>query len=423
MGGDLVKPAGAVAEVVAVGDELLSGATADTNFIYITRKLRSAGVKVIRHVTVGDGETEILAALRDAVLRVELVVVTGGLGVTVDDRTRSALARLAGVELVVDPALSREIEVFFRDRKIRMPAINMAQALIPRGAERVANRVGLAPGLHMRIGRTDLFAFPGVPAELRALTDEGLVPFVKSAFGGSPPKEREVRTWGIGETRVAEVIGPLLERERSVKVSFLPEERGVTIRFDETAPVGGVAEGRLDRMVEEAADLLGDKVYSTRGEELEEVTAYLLALYRKTIAVAESCTGGLVATLLTSVPGSSAFFVEGLVPYTVTAKEARVGVPGDLIEREGVVSAAVAEELASKVRSVAGADLGVGVTGFAGPGAGEGKPAGRVYGALAADGTCVVKEWNIPGDRARVRERAARNVVDLVRLHLIGGSE
>lgn len=405
--------------MIAIGDELLRGRTADTNFVYLAQRLHSAGIDVACHMTVGDGEDEIVDALRSATERSDLVVVTGGLGVTPDDRTRQALARLTGARLIPDRELSREIEVWFRDRSIRMPSLNMAQSLLPEGARKIPNPAGLAPGIHIKVNGCDLFSFPGVPAELGALTEEALIPFVEKEMGGTPPLERELRTWGMGETRVAEKVGLLVKREKLLKVSYLPEDRGVTVRLRWTGGRGEEEAARLNAVTEEMCDIIGNAIYSTREEELEEVTAYLLALYRKTIAVAESCTGGLLSAYLTSIPGSSTFFREGTVPYFAGAKVDRLGLKQELIDREGTVSGAVAEELARAARRQAGTDIGVGITGIAGPEKVEGKPIGLVFAAIdTAEGT-IMKEWIIPGERRRVRERAARNALNLVRLYLI----
>ncbi len=415
------------AEIITIGDELLGGQTADTNFIHLAKRLRDFGVRVVRHVTVGDGEDEIVTALREAVRREKLIIVTGGLGVTPDDRTRAALARLAGVPLVPDHELLREIEVFFRDRKIRMPSLNIAQALLPKGARKIANRVGLAPGIRMEVRGSLLFSFPGVPVELHALTEDGIVPFLKSRNGELPSLERELRTWGRGETRVAEILKELEEGEPRLSISYLPEDRGVTIRFKSG---GRPRTSRfdpesfredLDRWSDSAADLLGDAVYSTRREELEEVVGYLLVLYRKTVAVAESCTGGKIAAYLTSVPGSSAYFRGGFVPYHAETKISSFGISPEIISEKGTVSEEVARGLAEGAREQTGADFGIGLTGIAGPDSVEDKPVGLVYCALATSKETAVFEWNVIGNRARIRDRAARSALNLLRLHLIRG--
>lgn len=409
------------AEVVTVGDELLLGEIADTNFQYIAARVSALGVRVTRHSTVPDDTDEIRKALKEATGRSPLVVVTGGLGVTPDDRTRQALADLAGVRLVPDPELLEEMEVRYRDRKIVMPSINVTQAALPEGAGKIPNRVGLAPGIRMRYRKSELFVFPGVPAEMRHLTDEGLLPFLRERNGDAPAGRRVLRTWGIGENALVEKLSPFLESERPVSIAFLPERRGVTLRFLLREGAHDDPARLLDEQVDDAANLLGNLVYSTREEELEEVVAYLLVLHRQTIAVAESCTGGRVADLLTSIAGSSAWFREGFVPYGADRKVETLGIPEDLITRSGTVSRETASALARQVRSLSSAEIGLGLTGVAGPGTVEGKPVGRVYVALDSRRGTVVRRWDFPGNRERVRDRAARSAVDLVRLHLIGG--
>ncbi|MBN1826523.1 MAG: competence/damage-inducible protein A [Candidatus Eisenbacteria bacterium] len=411
------------AEVVTVGDELLLGVTADANFVWLASRLAEAGVRVDRQTTVGDGEEEIRRAVDEAAARSPLVVVTGGLGVTPDDRTRQALADLAGVRLIPDPALIREMEVYHRDRRIRMPAINVAQASLPEGARKIPNRVGLAPGLRMKIRKATVFVFPGVPAEMRQLTEDGLIPYLRRRNGEAPIRQKSLRTWGIGENALAEKLRDYLARERPVSISFLPERRGVTLRFRLHEGVEGDPEGVLAMQTDEAAAILGDLVYSTGGEELEEVVAYLLLLRKRTVATAESCTGGRLADLLTSVPGSSAWFREGFIPYGAERKKATLGVPEEVLRERGTVSAETAEELARRVRALSGADIGVGVTGVAGPESVENQPVGRVFIALDARGGTIVRRWDLPGSRDRVKDRAARHALDMIRLHLIAEEE
>ncbi|MBM3321769.1 MAG: competence/damage-inducible protein A [Candidatus Eisenbacteria bacterium] len=409
------------AEIVTIGDELLLGVIGDTNAQYLSAAVAAFGVRVVRHTTVGDDLREIREALRDAVGRSPLVIVTGGLGVTPDDCTRPALAELAGARLVPDPELLQEMEVLYRDRKIRMPSVNIAQAALPEGARKIPNRVGLAPGIHLRVRKAEVFAFPGVPAEMRHLTETGLLPYLRERNGEAAVPQRVLRTWGIGENALAEHLADYLSSERPVSVAFLPERRGVTLRFRLKEGDHENPQRVLDENVDEAANLLGNLIYSTREEELEEVVGYLLMLHRRTVAVAESCTGGRVADLLTTVPGSSAFFREGFVPYQASRKIETLGVPEDLIRRAGTVSAEVAAELARRARARAGTDIGIGVTGVAGPESVEGKPVGLVYAALDADDGTIAREWRIPGSRDRVKDRAALHAINLVRLYLLGG--
>lgn len=411
------------AEVVTVGDELLLGEIADTNFQFLAARVSAFGVRVTRHMTVPDEEEAIRDAIRETTARSPLVIVTGGLGVTPDDRTRQALAEAAGVRLVPDPELLQEIEVFYQDRKIRMPSINVAQASLPEGARKIPNRVGLAPGILMRFKKSVLFALPGVPAEMRHLVEEGIVPFLRERNGDAPVEARVLRTWGMGENTIAEMLGAYLCVRRPVSVAFLPQRRGITLRFRLKEGEYGDPKRVLDENVDEAAEILGNLVYSTREEELEEVVGYLLLLHRKTIAVAESCTGGRLSDLLTSVAGSSDYFREGFVPYDASRKIETLGVPEEVIRRAGAVSGDTAAALARQARTLSDTDLGVGVTGVAGPETVEGKPVGRVFAAVDARSGTTVRQWDLPGDRNRVKDRAARSALNLIRLHLIGARE
>ncbi len=408
------------AAVITIGDEILSGQTVDTNFTYLAKALHSAGVIVNSHLTITDEEERIVEAIARESSRVDLIVTTGGLGITSDDCTRPALARLTGRDLVSDPELLGEIEVFFRDRKIRMPAMNAAQAALPEGAQKIMNRAGLAPGIHITWNDCEILSFPGVPGELRALTRDGLLPLVEARNGPAEVLlERSLSTWGKGESQVARALQGWERANPDIKIAYLPESRGVTLRIRARRPSRPVSSQDLDLAARDIADQLGDLVYSTRNEELDEVVGYLLILYKKTVATAESLTGGRLADYLTSRGGSSRYFRGGFVPYQAEAKVRDLGVPRELIEAHGTVSHEVARAMAEAARMRTGADYGISLTGVAGPEAIEGKPVGLVYCALASSQGTDVRDWNLPGDRNRIKDRAARGAINQLRLALI----
>ena len=415
-------------EVVAVGTELLLGQIVDTNSSWIGDRLASAGIDSFFQTKVGDNIERLTAALRQALARSDAVVVCGGLGPTQDDLTRSALARVMGVELVRDPDLVELIRAMFSSRNRRMPANNLAQADVPEGATIIEQTRGTAPGLicPVRWEGPDgepvekvLYAVPGVPYEMQDMLERAVLPDLRRRAGDTGAiVSRTLRTWGDSESGLAERLTPRideLDRTGTATLAFLASGiEGIKVRV--TAKAATEQEALAVVEAEEAVlrELLGDLVFGTDDETMEHAVVSLLGAAGHTLGVAESLTGGLIGARLTNVPGASRVFRGGIVSYASEVKFELLGVP------EGpVVSAPAAEAMAVGARRVLGADVGLAVTGVAGPDWQDGERPGTVYVGLAFGDEVTSQLVMLPGDRERVRQFATISAVDLLRHRLL----
>ncbi|MCL6552847.1 MAG: competence/damage-inducible protein A [Firmicutes bacterium] len=410
------------AELISVGTELLLGQITDTNAVYLARLLASYGVDLPYKQTVGDNLERLQAALRLALGRADLVITTGGLGPTEDDLTVEAVAAVLGVPLVHDEEVARDIAAFFAQRRRQPPDTVFRQARIPQGARVIPNRRGTAPGLMVPADGRTLFLFPGVPHEMEGLVADGLIPWLAARSGGVVIRSRVVRIAGLGESVVEERVRDLMHGTNPT-VAPLAKLGEVHLRITAKGAPDAV-EAMLAEMEAALRARLGDAVFGLDDETLQEVTARLLIERRTTLAVAESCTAGLVAARLTERPGASAFLKAGYVPYSNEAKVRDLEVPASLLAEHGAVSAPVAAAMADGARRRAGADLGLAVTGIAGPTGGtEAKPVGLVYIGLASTGPPQVEEVRFGSSLAReiVRHLAAQTALNLLRLALVRG--
>lgn len=408
-------------EIIAVGNELLSGDTLDTNFRALAQRLKELGVEVRRHVTVADRETEIVAALRDSFTRVDLVVVTGGLGPTSDDLTRFGVARALDVELLRDePTILWLRERFKAYGVAEMPKTNEVQALFPAGAAILHNANGSAHGFRCDRAGQAVFVFPGPPKELVPMIDQHLVPWLEA--GGNLPlvRVRRLRTQGIGESLLAERIAGLPVGVPDIEIGYYPQDPGVDLKLTARGTEVADVEGRLAEAARQMAEAIGEHLYGEGRVSLPEVLGGLLRARGETLALAESCTGGLSAWLVTSVAGASDYFDSAVVTYSYPSKEAWLDVPHALLEREGAVSEATARAMAEGARARRGTTWAVSLTGVAGPGGGTPtKPIGLVYVAVAGPDGTEVRATRHAGERGTIQRRAAMTALDLLRRRLL----
>jgi nicotinamide-nucleotide amidase len=408
------------AEIIAVGSELLTPYRTDTNSLFLTSRLNILGIRVLRKMIVGDDPRQIAGAFRDSAARVPLVIASGGLGPTEDDLTREALAELLGRSLRLDEGVLRDIEARFRRYGWNMPETNRRQALVPEGAEILPNPRGTAPGLWIEHGGTIFVLLPGPPPELETMFDGHVQPRLEGRSGSQRLFALDIRVTGIGESDLDQRIAPIYKSFAGVETTILAGPGEIQIH-----PVLWSGDARsstrtLHELLEKFRAVLGDAIFSTSGESLEQVVAGSLIAHRATIACAESCTGGLLAERLTSIPGSSAYFRCGMVCYSNDLKIAWDDVPAEMIESKGAVSAEVAIALAAGIRRKAGATLGVGITGIAGPlGGTPEKPVGTVHIAIASEQGARDHLRNFPGDRARIRQLASQTALDSVRRYFL----
>jgi nicotinamide-nucleotide amidase len=399
------------AAVVAVGDELLLGDTVNTNAAWLGGQLAAAGVQVVSSAMVGDDLPRMEVALRRALEDADVVLVTGGLGPTSDDITREAVAAVAGVELVRDPALVQELEDRFAAYGYPMPAQVLQQADVPVGGRALHNPVGSAPGLRVEVGDRLVFALPGPPHELQAVG--AVVLDELRARSGETLRTRTVHTAGIGEPGVAELVEGAIQVPAGVALAYLAGGGTVRVRFT------GADDVVLRTLADQVAELLAEHVWGRDGDRLDEVVHRELAARGATVAVAESLTGGLIGAALSRMPGSSATFRGSAVVYATDLKETLAGVPGPLLESFGAVSAETAGALAAGARERLGATYGVGATGVAGPTEQEGQPVGTVHLAVSGPGGAAVRSLRLPGDRERVRLLAVTAALELLRRQLV----
>jgi nicotinamide-nucleotide amidase len=408
------------AELIATGTELLSGGVPDTNSLYLSEELLLIGLETAFKTVVGDDEQDMEEALRRAFGRVAVVIVTGGIGPTEDDITRKVIAKIVKKRLVLNEDALKAIHTRLAGRGKEFATSNDRQALIPTGARLLQNPIGIAPGFFIDEEGLFIAVLPGVPKEMRAMFNERLRPVLEERFGGRTfIRRRILRTCGLSESAVNQAIQNIL-KSGAPRVGLTVKETGVDIRVIARGPNAEQAQAQVDRTDAGIREKLGDAVYGVDGQELEEVVGALLKQRRLKLSVAESCTGGLIGGRITSIAGSSEYFERGSVVYSDLAKTEMLGVPGDLIERHGAVSGQVAEAMAKGIRQSARTDLGLSVTGIAGPGGGtEKKPVGLVYTALASAQGVKAVEHRFLGTREQVRIRASQMALDMVRRHLI----
>jgi nicotinamide-nucleotide amidase len=408
------------AEIIATGSELLSGGVVDTNSVFLAEELLDIGIETVFKTIVGDDEKDMEDAVRTARERVDVILVTGGIGPTEDDITRKAVARVLKKRLVLSDDALKAVKTVFKTKGKEYPAANDRQALIPAGARLLRNPVGVAPGFTLVEDGKFVAVLPGVPAEMQAMFRESLRPALEEHFGGKAVIRRKVlHTCGLSESKVNELIQDILKQKRPA-VGLSARETGVDIRIVAHEGSGARSRSTMERTEAEVRKMLGDAIYGVDGQEMEEVVGALLTQRKRTLAVAESCTGGLIGGRITNIAGSSAYFERGVVVYSNAAKTELLGVPADLIERHGAVSREVAKAMAQGMRERAKTDLGLSVTGIAGPSGGTPeKPVGLVYIALATVDGVTVSENRFLGTRTQVRQRSAQMALDMVRRYLI----
>ena len=413
-----MKPTPYSAEILTIGNEIVTGLMTDTNSSLITRRLETLGIPVKRHVSVGDDEEEIVDALIQALERVDCVILTGGLGPTHDDITKQVLCRLFESGLVTDAEVKHQIDSIFKSRGRETPQASYAQAEVPEKATILHNSQGTAPGLLFEENSKRVYSLPGVPLEAEHLLETYIVPHLES-LGTTKVEHRILKTTGIPESVLWEEIGPASAFEKHVKVASLPSLLGVRIRFTATGEDLKETTAQLDAAEKLLRQKINHHIFAVDDGTLEGNIGAWLKEKGKTLAVAESCTGGLIGHRLTNVSGSSDYFLEGAVTYSNEAKQKRLGVDPALIEVHGAVSSEVATAMAEGIRQQSGSDFGLAVTGIAGPTGGTPeKPVGLTFIAVTgAQGTRCIK-FRFHQDRVRNKERAAQSALNLLRLYL-----
>ena len=407
------------ASIVSIGNEILTGQTVDTNTAHLGAELLSIGVPVVSSYAVGDEIEAIVRGFNLAITDADVVIATGGLGPTDDDLTRQALAKFLDVELELQNELLEKIERFFVSRNLQMPEKNKIQAHIPAGAKALANNLGTAPGIMAQSEGKFLIALPGVPSEMKQMFEESVLPKLRQLAGGQAVVVRKLKCFGAGESTIAGLLGPIMQRGRNPLINCTVRFGVITLHIIATAEDKNQAEQMADKNEKLLRSRLGKLVYGTSEQSLAEVVGEKLAQQKKTLAVAESCTGGILAKLLTDIPGASRYFTHGWITYSNDAKTSELGVPADLIEKYGAVSEQIAQAMAQRARKKAGTDFAIGITGIAGPTGGtEQKPVGLVYISVDSDKGCETKRCLFSHDRQFIRLRAAQTALNMLVLKL-----
>ena len=413
-------------EIITIGDELLLGYTVDTNAAHLARELASMGVSIVRRATVGDDANDIASAVREALDRTGAVITTGGLGPTSDDRTRPAISELFGRDLVPDEDRWEALRALWKERgRGEIPETNRTQIMIPRGATVLTNRHGTAPGIWLEDERGRWCAMlPGVPREMRGMLADELFPRLTARLDGQQRvvvRSRTLRTTGVAESKLAELLGPLADGIDGLSLAYLPGQEGVDLRLTARDLAPDAADAALTGGIAALREIAARYAYAENQTDLASVVLNECDARGLTIAVAESCTGGLLGARLTAISGSSSVVIGGVIAYSNGVKKGLLGVTTGSLERHGAVSEEVASEMATGVRRRLGVDIGVSITGVAGPGGGTpDKPVGLVWMAVDVRGDVRTHGSRFVGDRAEIRFRATQAALELVRRMVAG---
>jgi nicotinamide-nucleotide amidase len=406
------------AEILSVGTELLLGQITDTNATFLEQQLSQLGIDLFYVSAIGDNLERLTHAVKRARQRSDLVIMTGGLGPTEDDLTREAIAASLGETPSIDPALEATLRAFFASRKVAMPERNVKQAWVLPSVTPLPNPIGTAPGWWAERDGVIVVAMPGVPYEMKRMWEQEVVLRLRGRTG-AVLFTRILRVAGLGESSVEERLDPVIHSNNPTVATYAKQD-AVDVRISAKAADEAAARALVEGVEARARELLGAHVFGVDRDTPQSVALSMLIARRLTVATMESCTGGLLSSLLTDVPGSSAAFVGGLISYATALKE-QWGVPPAVIAAHGVISVETARAMALAARARLGADVGVGVTGVAGPDEQEGKPAGTVHIAVASAERASDTSQSFRGPRAEVKLRAAITALNLLRLHLLKG--
>lgn len=408
------------AEIIAIGSELLMPQFRDTNSLYLTEQLNAAGIPVTMKTIVGDDENYLEHAVRGAMERTPILITIGGLGPTEDDLTRKVVARVMQRQLVLNDDILARLQRRYKARGIEMPPNNARQALVPTGAEILENRNGTAPGLWIKSEKNHVILLPGPPSELKPMFEASCMPRLHDMAGGVAIARCVFRTACIFESALDTRIAPIYTKYKNIETTILAKPGQVEVRLTARGKNKEEAERQVRELGDQIDRELDEYIFARSEQSLEEVTGMLLAMKNATISVAESCTGGLLAERLTNVPGSSRYFMSGIVTYSNESKMELAGIPPLLLEMTGAVSPEIAKGLAEGVRQRANTTIGVGITGIAGPTGGSGeKPVGTVHVAVALPVGTVHRQFLFPGDREKIRWQASQAGLDMVRRELM----
>ncbi|PIU83007.1 MAG: competence/damage-inducible protein A [Elusimicrobia bacterium CG06_land_8_20_14_3_00_38_11] len=411
-------------EIICIGSELLVGSV-NTNSAYISEKLATIGLKVNREITVGDDFPQLENVFSESFNRSNIIITTGGLGPTFDDITRETVSKATGKKLILNKNVLKTISEFFEKKKIKMPKDNEKQSYLLEGAEIIPNGLGTAPGQILEMNSKIIILLPGPPREIKPMFENTVLPYLKKRFEKGLLKIKILHTVGLAESVIDEKIRKIVDIERKlegseVSFSILAKHTGVDIKII----VSGTDEMLIDQMIQnlkrEFYNVLKDFIFGEDNQTLESAVGQLILKKRKTLAVAESCTGGLISHRLTNVAGSSMYFKEGIVTYSDSSKKRMLGVKDETLNKYGAVSSEVAKEMAEGIKKISGTNFGISTTGIAGPKpSSTGKPVGLVFIGIASDAGTKVQRFQFTGSRVEIKDKIATAALDILRMNLI----
>jgi nicotinamide-nucleotide amidase len=409
------------AYIISTGSELLQGTTLDSNSTFLASRLRKLGIKVVGIITVGDNQESLSQAFKLAVAAADIVISSGGLGPTFDDLTKIIACEVMDCELKNRPEEEERLRAYFANRVRSMPEINLRQAMFPTEAIALRNRAGTAPGMYLQKKRKTVILLPGPPGEMIPMYKDEVEPRLKEDFGTDVLKllTRTIKTLGLGESQVEERLGSLMNVSEAISIALLAIEGEVHIRLAAETSARNDRRAALDGLTAQIVEQLAENVFAVDDETLVSKLAGLLLAQGKTLAAAESCTGGLLSKMVTDLPGSSRYFWGGAVTYSNQAKQRLLGVNEETLQKYGAVSSETAREMAQGMRQVAGTDFALAITGIAGPEGGSSeKPVGLVYIALDHAQGSEVRRLRFGSGRDLIRILSAKSALDLLRRHL-----
>lgn len=408
------------ATIISIGDEILIGQVLNTNAAYIYEKLNSVGIEVARILTVGDDEVEILNSFKGNYPRYDVVIVTGGLGPTQDDVTRSAVCKFFDLKLISSNEVRHNVEEFLKKRNRKWSDAAENQTLFPAGAKVIPNKYGTAAGEFFERDTKYFIVLPGVPYEMESMMEDFVIPFFREIKMNRYILHRTLMTTGIAESELAGRLGNLDNILQGAKLAFLPSPTGVRLRITISGTGKNQCENKIQTIESHIREKANKFIYGVDEESLEEVLGKILAERKLTIAIAESCTGGMIAHKITNVPGSSRYFERAIVAYSNQSKINQLHVPKELIEKHGAVSKEIAEAMALGIRQNAGTDIGISTTGIAGPTGGTGKkPVGLVWIGYSDANETIALKFNFGDGRLRIKERASQAAMDFIRRKIL----
>lgn len=414
------------AYLISIGDELLIGQTINTNVAYIGNALSDINIEIIESSVVGDNFDSIISELSRASSLADLIVITGGLGPTHDDITRSVIVKYFNTKLILNEDVLEDIKQFFAKRGRQLTELNASQALVPQNAIAIRNKRGTAPGLWIEHTKKIYVVMPGVPFEMKGIMEDFVIPklYELTKQNGVVIKKLILQTTGIPESSLFERLGNLDELLQGAQMAFLPSQYGVKLRITVKETDEDVALNRLNEIEQRIRTIVGRYIFGRGDETLEEVIGKLLSDHGLTLAVAESCTGGEVCSRITNVSGSSKYFERGIVTYSNASKVELLKVNEDTISEVGAVSREVAMQMAEGVRAVSGTDIGISTTGILGPtGATTNKPVGLIYIGYCDDKVCTAKKFLFGDDRIQNKQRATQAALEMLRRQLLNISD